>query len=74
MRCHLNGAGGRRPGEAADYKEAPTRVDYSLTSLGHSLAQALVPLCEWGTQNMAHVNRVFAARDAGRLAEAPAQR
>lgn len=49
-------------------------MDYSLTSLGHSLAQALVPLCEWGTQNMAHVNRVFAARDAGRLAEAPAQR
>ena len=57
-----------------DYQEVPPRVDYSLTPLGHSLAQALVPLCEWGTQNMAEVTRVFAARDAGRLAQAQAAR
>lgn len=50
-----------------DYKEVPPRVDYSLTPLGHSLAQALVPLCTWGTENMAEVARVFAQRDAARL-------
>lgn len=47
-----------------DYKEVPPRVDYSLTPLGHSLAQALVPLCSWGTDNMAEVTRVFAQREA----------
>ncbi|MDF2119535.1 helix-turn-helix domain-containing protein [Roseiarcaceae bacterium H3SJ34-1] len=47
-----------------DYKEIPPRVDYSLTPLGVSLAQALVPLCTWGTENMAEVTRVFAQREA----------
>jgi DNA-binding HxlR family transcriptional regulator len=47
-----------------DYKEVPPRVDYSLTPLGRSLAQALVPLCSWGTEHMAEVSRVFAERDA----------
>lgn len=46
-----------------DYKEVPPRVDYSLTPLGFSLAQALAPLCSWGTENMAEVTRVFAERD-----------
>lgn len=46
-----------------DYKEIPPRVDYSLTPLGVSLAQALVPLCTWGTDNMAEVTRVFAERE-----------
>lgn len=47
-----------------DYKEVPPRVDYGLTPLGRSLAQALVPLCSWGTENMAEVTRVFAQREA----------
>jgi DNA-binding HxlR family transcriptional regulator len=47
-----------------DYKEIPPRVDYSLTPLGQSLAQALVPLCAWGTENMVEVTRVFAQREA----------
>jgi DNA-binding HxlR family transcriptional regulator len=46
-----------------DYKEIPPRVDYGLTPLGRSLAEALVPLCSWGTENMAEVARVFAERD-----------
>lgn len=46
-----------------DYKEVPPRVDYSLSPLGHSLAQALVPLCTWGTDNMAEVQHVFARRE-----------
>ncbi|POR52449.1 winged helix-turn-helix transcriptional regulator [Bosea psychrotolerans] len=47
-----------------DYREIPPRVDYSLTPLGHSLAEALVPLCAWGTDNLAEVTRVFARREA----------
>lgn len=47
-----------------DYKEVPPRVDYDLTPLGRSLAQALVPLCSWGTENLAEVHRVFAKRAA----------
>jgi DNA-binding HxlR family transcriptional regulator len=45
-----------------DYKEVPPRVDYSLTPLGLSLGEALVPLCAWGTEHMADVSRVFAER------------
>ena len=45
-----------------DHKEIPPRVDYSLTPLGLSLAQALVPLCTWGAENMDEVARVFARR------------
>lgn len=45
-----------------DHREIPPRVDYSLSPLGHSLAQALVPLCAWGTENMAEVSRVYARR------------
>ena len=50
-----------------DYKEVPPRVDYDLTPLGRSLAEALVPFCSWGTENLAEVTRVFAQRAAERL-------
>lgn len=56
-----------------DYKEVPPRVDYSLTPLGLSLAEALAPLCTWGTENMAEVTRVFAEREAWRPKTAGAQ-
>lgn len=49
-----------------DYKEVPPRVDYSLTPLGLSLAEALVPLCAWGTDNMTEVSRVYAQREMAR--------
>jgi DNA-binding HxlR family transcriptional regulator len=49
-----------------DYKEVPPRVDYALTPLGRSLAEALVPLCTWGSENMAEVARTFAERGAWR--------
>lgn len=47
-----------------DYNEVPPRVDYSLTPLGRSLADAIIPLCTWGTENVAEVNRIFAENDA----------
>lgn len=53
-----------------DHKEVPPRVDYSLTPRGQSLAQALVPLCAWGTENMEEVTRIFAERAAWRSGEA----
>ena len=46
-----------------DYMEVPPRVDYALTPLGRSLADAIVPLCTWGTENMAEMARIFAKRD-----------
>ena len=46
-----------------DYKEVPPRVDDALTPLGRSLADAIVPLCTWGTENRAEVASVFAKRD-----------
>ena len=47
-----------------DYKEVPPRVDYALTPLGRSLAVAIVPLCTWGTENLAEMGKIFAERDA----------
>lgn len=46
-----------------DYKEVPPRVDYALTPLGRSLSEAIVPLCGWGTANLAEVESIFAKRD-----------
>lgn len=47
-----------------DYKEVPPRVDYALTPLGRSLADAIVPLCTWGTENAAEMARIFDKRSA----------
>jgi DNA-binding HxlR family transcriptional regulator len=47
-----------------DYKEVPPRVDYALTPLGRSLADAIVPLCTWGTENSAEMASIFTKRDA----------
>jgi DNA-binding HxlR family transcriptional regulator len=46
-----------------DYKEVPPRVDYTLTPLGRSLAEAIVPLCTWGTEHMEEMASLFAKRD-----------
>lgn len=47
-----------------DHKEVPPRVDYALTPLGRSLADALAPLCNWGVENMDRVSRVLEQRAA----------
>ena len=46
-----------------DYQEVPPRVDYSLTPLGRSLAEAIVPLCTWGSDHMAEMASIFAKRE-----------
>jgi len=50
-----------------DYREVPPRVDYSLTPLGRSLSDAIVPLCTWGTEHMTEMAGIFARREAVRL-------
>ncbi|UIJ74152.1 helix-turn-helix domain-containing protein [Aurantimonas sp. HBX-1] len=44
-----------------DYQEVPPRVDYTVTPFGMTLVQALMPLCQWGTQNRAAVARRLGA-------------
>jgi DNA-binding HxlR family transcriptional regulator len=47
-----------------DHREIPPRVDYSLTKLGQTLAGALAPLCQWGTDHVREIERVIARRAA----------
>lgn len=52
-----------------DYKEIPPRVDYDLTLLGRTLAEALRPLCVWGDENTLAIAAILqpsmSARDTG---------
>jgi DNA-binding HxlR family transcriptional regulator len=43
-----------------DFHEIPPRVEYSLTSFGVSLAEALRPLCDWGREHMERIERAKA--------------
>ncbi len=43
-----------------DFHEIPPRVEYALTEFGHSLAQAMRPLCEWGREHMTRIEGVRA--------------
>jgi len=49
-----------------DYGEIPPRVDYSLTKFGQTLASALAPLCQWGTDHTREIERAVTRRAAGR--------
>ena len=42
-----------------DYQRVPPMVDYTMTPFGMTLAQALVPLCVWGTEHRARVEEVM---------------
>ena len=41
------------------YREVPPKVEYSLTALGASLNEALLPLGDWGEE---HMDRIVAIR------------
>lgn len=45
-----------------DFKEIPPKVEYSLTPFGKTLAEALKPLCAWGTQHMTEVGKLMSQR------------
>jgi DNA-binding HxlR family transcriptional regulator len=47
-----------------DYHEVPPRVDYQMTALGHTLAQALMPLCHWGNENRQQLAAVPGKKEA----------
>lgn len=47
-----------------DYQRVPSMVDYTMTPFGMTLAQALVPLCVWGTEHRTRVEDIMAARAA----------
>jgi DNA-binding HxlR family transcriptional regulator len=40
------------------YHEIPPRVEYSLTDLGASLNEALLPLCNWGEQHLDQIQAI----------------
>lgn len=49
-----------------DYQRVPPMVDYTMTAFGLTLAQALMPLCVWGTEHRARITEVI-------LSQAPEQ-
>ena len=44
-----------------DHQRLPPVVDYTITPFGMTLAQALMPLCVWGTEYRAEVEGIMAA-------------
>jgi DNA-binding HxlR family transcriptional regulator len=38
-----------------DFRQVPPRVEYALTTFGHSLCEALAPLCAWGQEHMQRI-------------------
>src|SRR5258708_7698388 len=50
--------------ERLDFKEIPPKVEYSLTPLGRTLAEALQPLCEWGSAHTAAIDAISQRRAA----------
>lgn len=50
-----------------DYQRVPPMVDYTMTAFGMTLAQALMPLCVWGTEHRAHVTELLRSGSPERL-------
>ena len=47
-----------------DHQRVPPMVDYTMTPFGTTLAQALMPLCVWGTEHRARVEAVMSPHAA----------
>jgi DNA-binding HxlR family transcriptional regulator len=57
-----------------DYRQVPPKVDYTMTPFGVTLAEALRPLCEWGTEHRARVGVVpYAHRSRAAEENGPAR-
>jgi DNA-binding HxlR family transcriptional regulator len=44
-----------------DYREVPPKVEYTITTFGMTLAEALMPLCEWGVRHGARIEAISAS-------------
>lgn len=47
-----------------DYQRVPPMVDYTISAFGLTLAQALMPLCVWGTEHRARITEIILSRGA----------
>lgn len=45
-----------------DYKQVPPKVDYTITAFGTTLADALMPLCEWGVRHRSTIEAIIPQR------------
>ena len=45
-----------------DYQRVPPMVDYTITHFGMTLARALIPLCEWGTEHRTQIAEIMLSR------------
>ncbi len=53
-----------------DYQQVPPMVDYTMTAFGMTLARALMPLCEWGTQHRDKITEIMLSRSPERVESA----
>ncbi len=42
-----------------DYQQVPPKVDHTMTAFGLTLVQALLPLCDWGTEHRTRVEEIM---------------
>ena len=50
-----------------DYQRVPPMVDYTITAFGMTLARALMPLCEWGTEHRDKITEIMLSRSPERV-------
>ena len=49
-----------------DYQRVPPMVDYTMTAFGMTLARALMPLCQWGTEHRDRITEIMLSRPSQR--------
>ncbi|MDP5277561.1 helix-turn-helix domain-containing protein [Sphingomonas sp. DG1-23] len=54
-----------------DHHQVPPMVDYTLTDFGKTLAKAIMPLCEWGTEHRQQIEKVIRAGNPTAAARSP---